>query len=299
MLNLLELEQLVAFADYGTLSKAAETLNISQPTITRTMQHLEDTFGVPLFQRSKNHISLNETGKRAVEYARQLLKMEEDAVSNIRAFDKSLHTITISSCAPAPLWYLLPALSSAFPDITISSSIQNVASVLEDLKSDSCTLAVLNEEISSEEYCCIPFLKENLFVCVPPSHSLAGYSELTFSELNGHNFLLASKLGFWDDMCREKMPASRFLVQTDPFALEELIRESSLPCFSTNLSRDRHKLQKRRVEIPITDPDANITFHAIFQKKNKSYKSEEIRTVTERCRIQMPVLQNTKRNRRY
>lgn len=279
MLNLLELEQLVAFADYGTLSKAAEILNISQPTITRTMQHLEDTFGVPLFQRRKNHISLNETGWRAVEYARQLLKMEEDAVSNIRAFDKSLHTITISSCAPAPLWYLLPALSAAFPDMTVSSSIQNVASVLEDLKSDSCTLAVLNEEISSDKYCCIPFLKENLFVCVPPSHSLAGYSELTFAELNGHNFLLASKLGFWDDMCREKMPASRFLVQTDSFALEELIRESALPCFSTNLSRDRREILKNRIEIPITDRDANTTFFVVFRSKDRSFSKDFSRII--------------------
>ena len=41
MLNLIELEQFVAFADYGTLSKAAEHLNISQPTITRSMQHVE------------------------------------------------------------------------------------------------------------------------------------------------------------------------------------------------------------------------------------------------------------------
>ncbi len=58
MLNLLELEQLVAFADCGR-QQAAENLHISQPTITRTMQHLEDTFGVSLFCRSKNHISLN------------------------------------------------------------------------------------------------------------------------------------------------------------------------------------------------------------------------------------------------
>lgn len=274
MLNLLELEQLVAFADYGTLSKAAETLNISQPTITRTMQHLEDAFGVPLFQRSKNHISLNETGQRAVEYARQLLKAEEQAVQGVRAYDKSLHTITVSSCAPAPLWYLLPALSSAFPDMTISSSIQNVASVLEDLNSDSCSLAVLNEEMFSDEYCCIPFLKENLFVCVPPSHSLAQYSELTFAELNGHNFLLASKLGFWDDMCREKMPASRFLVQTDPFALEELIRESALPCFSTNLSRNRSNILKNRIEIPITDQDANITFFVVFRPNSRSFSKD-------------------------
>ena len=52
MLELFQLEQLVAFADSGTLSKAAEHLHISQPTLTRAMQKLEDEFGVPLFQRS-------------------------------------------------------------------------------------------------------------------------------------------------------------------------------------------------------------------------------------------------------
>ena len=84
MLNLLELEQLVAFADCGRLSKAAEKLNISQPTITRTIQHLEEEFGVPLFDRGKNHIALNETGQRAVEHARALLKSADQAVKDIR-----------------------------------------------------------------------------------------------------------------------------------------------------------------------------------------------------------------------
>ena len=41
MLDLNELEQFVTFAKYGTLSKTAEILNISQPTITRTMQHVD------------------------------------------------------------------------------------------------------------------------------------------------------------------------------------------------------------------------------------------------------------------
>lgn len=51
MLNLTELKQLITFADCGTLSKAASQLHLSQPTITRTMQHLEDAFNVPLFIR--------------------------------------------------------------------------------------------------------------------------------------------------------------------------------------------------------------------------------------------------------
>ena len=54
MLDLLELEQLAAFAEYGTLSKAAQELHISQPTLTRTLKRLEEEFGVPLFVRGKN-----------------------------------------------------------------------------------------------------------------------------------------------------------------------------------------------------------------------------------------------------
>lgn len=271
MLDLLELEQLAAFADCGTLSKAAENLHISQPTITRTMQHLEDVFGVPLFLRSKNHITLNETGWKAVEYARELLKDAKEAVEGVRAFDRSLHTINVSSCAPAPLWNLLPALSESFPGMTISSAIKNNVSVLDDLRSENCTLAVLPEGLAPEDYCSVPFLKENLSICVPPDHELAGYSELSFAELNGYNFLLGTRLGFWDDMCREKMTASRFLVQTDQFTLQELIRESSLPCFVTDLTAEDKETFGGRIIIPITDREAKVTFHLVFTEENKKY----------------------------
>lgn len=271
MLDLLELEQLAAFADCGTLSKAAENLHISQPTITRTMQHLEDIFGVPLFLRSKNHIALNETGWKAVEYARELLKDAKEAVEGVRAFDRSLHTINVSSCAPAPLWNLLPALSESFPGMTISSAIKNNVSVLDDLRSENCTLAVLPEGLAPEDYCSVPFLKENLSICVPPDHELAGYSELSFAELNGYNFLLGTRLGFWDDMCREKMTASRFLVQTDQFTLQELIRESSLPCFVTDLTAEDKETFGGRIIIPITDREAKVTFHLVFTEENKKY----------------------------
>ena len=65
MLDLEELRQLAAFARWGTLSRAAEELHISQPTLSRTMQSLEEEFGVSLFVREKNKIELNETGRRA------------------------------------------------------------------------------------------------------------------------------------------------------------------------------------------------------------------------------------------
>lgn len=261
MLDLNELKQLVTFANTGTLSIAAEKLYISQSTITRTMQHLEQVFGVPLFVRSKNKITLNDTGLVAVEQAKQLLLAADNAVKTVRDFDKSLHTITVSSCAPAPLWYVLPALSFAYPNMTIASSIKDASAVYQDLDSKSCQLAILPYAIQDTLYITIPFLKENLFICVPDSHDLANQSSVTFAKLNGFNFLLSSEIGFWDEMCRSRMPASKFLVQTDRFELEELIRESSLPCFTTNLVVDNKGFLADRIKIPVTDSEANVTYY--------------------------------------
>ena len=54
MVDLYELKQLTAFADLGTLHRVAEEFHLSTPSITRSMQHLEQYFGVPLFTRGKN-----------------------------------------------------------------------------------------------------------------------------------------------------------------------------------------------------------------------------------------------------
>lgn len=271
MLDLNELEQLTTFADTGTLSMAAEKLHISQPTITRAMQHLEEVFGVSLFERGKNKITLNDTGIKAVEQARQLLLAADNALNTVKAFDKSLHTITISSCAPAPLWYVLPALSSAYPDMTIASSIKSVPAICEDLNSGFCQLAILPHNAQYDHYVNIPFLKENLSVCVPDSHDLSKRSSVTFSELNGFNFLLKSEIGFWDEMCRVQMPSSKFLVQTDQFEFEELVRESSLPCFTTNLAEKDSGLLAGRIKFPVTNPEANVTYYLTCQSEFIAY----------------------------
>ena len=51
MIEIYLLEQLVALAEYGTLSEATEHIHLTQPTLTRSMQKLETQIGVPLFER--------------------------------------------------------------------------------------------------------------------------------------------------------------------------------------------------------------------------------------------------------
>ena len=122
--ELYQLEQLLAFAECGTLSGAAERLHLSQPALSRSMQRLEAELQVSLFDRQKNKIKFNENGRMAAEYARQVMEKCQDMIGRVQAFDRSQRTILLGSCAPAPLWEIPPVLSDLYPDRTISSEMR-------------------------------------------------------------------------------------------------------------------------------------------------------------------------------
>ena len=263
MLNLEELEQLVTFKELGTLSKVAEKFLISTPSLSRSMQHLEEDFGVSLFDRSANRVSLNETGERAVEVARRILSTSQQGIKEVRQFDQSLKTITIASAAPAPLWFLLPQLTTLYPNKQISHQICSIRQTIDAIENKEIDLAVLPFAYEQNQTTCLPYLQEELAIAVTTEHDLARLESVSFEAINGYNFLLMDQIGFWNELVQEKMPASKFLIQSNRFEFEELAYNSTLPRFATNLSQEREKIQDDRVIIPISNPEAHVRYHLV------------------------------------
>lgn len=267
MLNLIELEQFVAFSELGTLLKVSEKMNISQPTLTRNMKHVEEAFGVPLFIRGKNRLELNKTGERAVEYAKKILSDADEAVAHVQAFDQSQKTILVATCAPAPLWELLPKLSTKYPKNIISSKMEEEKEIIKGVMDGIYKVGIVVHECKEEGIVDRPFLAEELFACVPKDHTLASKKEVSAKDLNGFNCLLRDQIGFWFDFCYKKMPASKFLIQTDEFEFWELVEHSTLLCFTSNLATGTEERLKNRVILPISDEEATVTYHLIQKKE--------------------------------
>ena len=80
------LEELVTFASEKTLAKTAEKLNVTQPTVTRGMQKLEDELGIQLFDRQPNRIILTDTGKLAAEKATEVLAVNRNFVQQLQNY---------------------------------------------------------------------------------------------------------------------------------------------------------------------------------------------------------------------
>lgn len=278
MFELYQLEQLLAVAACGTLSNAAEQLHISQPALSRSMQRLETELQVSLFTRQKNKIELNENGRMAVDYARKIMEQSQDMISRIQAFDRSQRTILFGACAPAPLWEIPALLSDLYPEMTISSEIRENDVLLQGLRDDVYQLIVLPFPVDEPGMICAKYGEEHLFFSLPPAHPLSGSKVLYMKDLNGETMLLRNRLGFWRELTVRKMPDTRFLEQED-VAFDELVKFSALPSFATDVVLNREGNHVNRVNIPILDEEANVSYYCLCKPGGRTDLSGFIKSI--------------------
>lgn len=269
MPEIYQLRQLAAFAEYGTLSEAAEKLYLSQPALSRNMRKLEEDFGVPLFIRSKNKLQLNENGNLAAELSVKVLSEIDNIAKQVQALDRSRRTISFGICAPAPVWKISPLLAQFYPAMTVQTEPAGEHDLLNGLDTGRFHIAVLHFRPDDERFYSVECGTETLFFSLPLSHKFAKESALSFADMDGENMLLMSDVGLWYDMTLRKMPHSRFLVQNDRYTFNELVSASVLPSFSTDLDKEYLGENADRVDIPITDAEAKVTYYLVCLKKNK------------------------------
>lgn len=268
MIEIYLLEQLSAFYECRTLSAAAERLNLSQPSLSRSMQKLEDLLGVPLFERQKNRIQLNQTGILAAKHAEIILENEREMERHVRAFDRSLHTIHIGSCAPGPLMKLLPMATAVFSDRMISSAVEEEETLLRGLEQFEYSIVVLNHPLENDTYFCKKYTTEQLYLSVTSFHPASTYSKISFAEMDGQNFIMYAHVGFWEKIVRDKMPHSRFFLQSDIDAVGELTRYSDLPSFVSDITMQiSGRPSPGRTAVPFSDPESLASYYLICLKK--------------------------------
>ena len=260
MIEMYLLEQLDAVAKHGTLMAASEHLHITQPSMSRAMKKLEEIIGVELFEHRANRLSLNEYGRIAAEYARRILDSQDEMVVRIRTLERSRHTILLGSCAPGPLFELPSILSSLYPDQTISTEIRDEETLINGLKQEIYQQIILISKPEDPEINCHPCGSESLCFSLPKDHRYAKKEAISFADMDGESFLMASEVGIWGDLVRREMPHSRFLLQGDSAALREVVRSSTMPSFSTDLTIKLFGQGEDRLNVPVLDASARIPY---------------------------------------
>lgn len=283
MMELEQLRQLVAFAEQGTLSRAAEELHISQPSLSRTMQALEEELQASLFIRQKNRIVLNEVGQVAVEYARQVLAAAEELARRVQLAQRTGRSVALGSCAPVPIQDLRPLLQELYDGVAVAPELNSSDNALVDgLRQGRYQIVVTHEPPpQEEELFCFPYREEHLSLLVPVNHPLARLTAIRAADLAHQNLLLYSEIGFWTEVCREKLPQAHFLFMNEWDAFGEPVGLGAFPSFVTDAFAPGQPIENK-VVIPIEDEDFQAVYYFLCLEKERDKFRELITRLQEK-----------------
>lgn len=263
MIEIHLLEQLVTFAQCGTLSAAAEKLHTSQPALTRSMKKLETLLDVTLFSRSKNRLVLNECGKLAVTWAGRVLEENREFERRVKAYDRSFHAISIGFCAPIPQAVLTPLLNNFFAGLTISADMTDDSSFLEKLERRIYQLAVVHQQPQTEHFHWKKCGHEDLYISLMPENPLALRPQVQLADLDGMSILLLSRIGFWANTHRAKTPNAKYLLQVEKDSFWELATNSSYPVFESSYRVRHAQTLPGRINVPLVDSECHTDYYLV------------------------------------
>lgn len=269
------LEELTTFAQTKTLAETATKLNITQPTVTRGMQKLEEQLGVKLFERHPNRLTLNATGKLAAAEATRLLAAQREAVTRIRNFDSSHQTFPIATTLPGPLLYL-QHIQGHLPTTThLPTTLLAPERVTTALTSQQAIVVLTNQPLDTPLITSQSIGIERLAVNLNQFMYQANQATVSFAELQGLNFIVLRDIGPWRDIIQQAIPNAQFFYQEQRAALLALTKSANLPFFTTNLSIfdptfTTNQVTEQRVCLPINDVAAQMTVYATYLRTEKT-----------------------------
>lgn len=269
MIEIYLLEQLIALDNCGTLSEAAKKIHLTQPTLTRSMQKLENEIGVPLFDRNNKRIQLNDNGKLLARYARQILSLETEMTDAVLRLEQSRHILSIGSIAPVPIREFLPLLADYCTGKTLQSEIRDEQTLLDGLFSNKYQMIVLNKPLENENCICIKTFSERLYYCFPPVNHPTSKEGVYFSEINGITMLMPSEVGFWRDIVQKYMPDSQLIEQNTNEEINTIAENSSFASFNTDIGIRYNILRPNRIEVPILDDAAATYYYGVCLKDSR------------------------------
>ncbi len=193
-MTLTELRYIVTLAAEKHFGRAAERCYVSQPTLSVAVKKLEEELGVTLFERSKSHITVTDTGRRVVEQAQRVLDqvgvIKDIAQAGKDQLSTSLRVGAIYTVGPYLFPHLIPELHRAAPEMPLYIEENYTAVLREKLRHSELDAIIVALPFNEPEVVTLPLYDEPFVVLMPEGHPLSQFDEIEVAQLPAQDLLL-------------------------------------------------------------------------------------------------------------
>ncbi|MGY0398883.1 MAG: LysR substrate-binding domain-containing protein [Ostreibacterium sp.] len=236
-MTITELKYIVALAKMQHFGRAAQSMFVSQPTLSIGIKKLEDELDIKIFERLSNKAIPTQAGQRIIETSRNIL-MNTDIIRAIAAETKEgvagdVKLGAIYTICPYLLPKMVPDLQQYSPDIKLYIEENHTNELISQLKDGSLDIALLSLPITESSLFEVkPIFEEDFYVMMPKGHPLEDEESIQISQLDNESiFLLGNGNCFRDQVlqaCPNCLPSAEHNSTSAILAKNTLVQGGSL-----------------------------------------------------------------------
>ena len=212
-MTIIQLEYLLAVANCGSFSQAAEHCFVTQPSLSMQVKALEEELGVVLLDRSKKPVIPTEAGEVVLAQARETLRAYggiREAVAELKGETAGkLRLGVIPTIAPYLLHKFIPAFVRDFPKVELEISEMITADIVEALKRDRIDAALVASGTCGEGIQEQELFNDRFYAYVSPENPLYERSNVRIEDIDVKDLVILSAGNCMRDQILELCQAKR------------------------------------------------------------------------------------------
>lgn len=185
------------FVEFQNENAVAESMNITQPTVTFHLKNLNKYYGIPLYYKKGKHFKLTEAGELLYRNTTKLLSLMQETNDVMADFKASKRGTLKMGASHAPVYHILPKAFKSYmnhhPDIQINLTVDTAPNIIKKLRSREIEIAIISENDFYESDLKVKrFMENELMVAMDSSHPLAHKKVVTMNDLEKYDFVIHS-----------------------------------------------------------------------------------------------------------
>ncbi len=230
-MTLTELRYIVAVARERHFGHAAAACFVSQSTLSIGVRKLEDELGMPLFERSRNEVTLTAKGEQIIEQAQRVLE-EIDVIKQLAESEKgplvgTLRIGAIHTIGPYLFPGLIPLLHEQAPEMPLVVQENYTANLTILLKQGQLDVIIISYPYEEPGIETLPLYDEPFVIVVPSAHPWANKKTISREILPEENIMLLGAGNCFRDQVLDFCPDCLQASQKD-IGLQQTLEGSSL-----------------------------------------------------------------------
>jgi LysR family hydrogen peroxide-inducible transcriptional activator len=212
-LSFRDLQCIVAVAEHGSFSRAADACSITQPALSERVKRAETLLGAELFERNKRATCLTPAGEALLDKARELLDgadaLDELIVAADAPLTGRLRVGFIATLGPYLVPHLLARLQQDYPALELVLQEGLTDKLLANLQAGALDLLLSAVPLSEPGIAQMPLFHEPFWLALPISHPLSARARLSAADLRGEDMVLLEDGHCLSDQALDICSASR------------------------------------------------------------------------------------------